>query len=122
MLSGMLRINEVGDSTYLEWGDPDRFFGGIALFKAGKAQKLVFTGGKIPWNQAKKTEEEVLKNYEISNGIASEKIFVTKELENTAEEAVAVKELISTSKKSYLSHRLIICIEQRGSLRKKNLK
>ena len=118
----MLRINEVGDSTYLEWGDPDRFFGGIALFKAGKAQKLVFTGGKIPWNQAKKTEEEVLKNYEISNGIASEKIFVTKELENTAEEAVAVKELISTSKKSYLSHRLIICIEQRGSLRKKNLK
>ena len=122
MLSGMLRINEVGDSTYLEWGDPGRFFAGLALFKGGKGQKLVFTGGKIPSNQAKKTEEEVLKNYEISNGIPSVKIFVTKELENTAEEAVAVKELISTSKKSYLSHRLIICIEQRGSLRKKNLK
>ena len=43
VLSGMLEINEVGDSTYIEWGDPDRFFGGIALFKAGKAQKLVFT-------------------------------------------------------------------------------
>jgi hypothetical protein len=42
----MLGINEVGDLTYIEWGDPDRFFGGIALFKAGKAQKLVFTGGK----------------------------------------------------------------------------
>jgi hypothetical protein len=25
----MLEINEVGDSTYVEWGDPDRFFGGI---------------------------------------------------------------------------------------------
>ena len=46
VLSGMLEINEVGDSTYVEWGDPDRFFGGIALFKAGKTQKLVFTGGK----------------------------------------------------------------------------
>jgi uncharacterized SAM-binding protein YcdF (DUF218 family) len=45
VLSGMLGINEVGDSTYVEWGDPDRFFGGIALFKAGKAQKLIFTGG-----------------------------------------------------------------------------
>ena len=54
VLSGMLEINEVGDSTYIEWGDPDRFFGGIALFKAGKAQKLVFTGGKMPWNNAKK--------------------------------------------------------------------
>jgi hypothetical protein len=32
-----LELNEVGDSTYIEWGDPDRFFGRIALFKAGKA-------------------------------------------------------------------------------------
>ena len=29
VLSGMLEINEVGDSTYIEWGKPDRFFGGI---------------------------------------------------------------------------------------------
>ena len=102
VLSGMLEINEVGDSTYIEWGDPDRFFGGIALFKAGKAQKLVFTGGKMPWDKAKKTEGEVLKEYAISNGIASDKIFVTKDVENTADEAVAVKELISPSKRIIL--------------------
>jgi uncharacterized SAM-binding protein YcdF (DUF218 family) len=102
VLSGMLGINEVGDSTYIEWGDPDRFFGGIALFKAGKAQKLVFTGGKMPWDKAKKTEGEVLKEYAISNGIPSEKIFVTKDVENTADEAVAVKELISPSKRIIL--------------------
>ena len=58
VLSGMLEINVVGDSTYIEWGDPDRFFGGIALFKAGKAQKLVFTGGKMPWDKAKKRKEK----------------------------------------------------------------
>ena len=102
VLSGMLEINEVGDSTYIEWGDPDRFFGGIALFKAGKAQRLVFTGGKMPWDKAKKTEGEVLKEYAISNGIPSEKIFVTKDVENTADEAVAVKELISPSKRIIL--------------------
>jgi uncharacterized SAM-binding protein YcdF (DUF218 family) len=102
VLSGMLEINEVGDSTYVEWGDPDRFFGGIALFKANKAQKLVFTGGKMPWDKTKKTEGEVLKEYAISNGIASEKIFVTKDVENTADEAVAVKELISPSKRIIL--------------------
>jgi hypothetical protein len=33
----MLEINEVGDSAYIEWGDRDRFFGGIAIIKAGKA-------------------------------------------------------------------------------------
>jgi len=102
VLSGMLGINEEGDSTYIEWGDPDRFFGGVALFKAGKAQKLVFTGGKMPWDKAKKTEGEVLKEYAISNSIPSEKIYVTKDVESTADEAVAVKELISPSKRIIL--------------------
>ena len=102
VLSGMLEINEVGVSIYIEWGDPDRFFGGIALYKAGKAQKLVFTGGKMPWNKTKKTEGEVLKEYAISSSIPSEKILVTKDVENTAEEAVAVKELINPSKRIIL--------------------
>ena len=102
VLSGMLEINEVEDSTYVEWGDPDRFFGGIELFKASKAQKLVFTGGKMPWDKVNKTEGEVLKEYAISNGIPSNKIFVTKDVENTAEEAVAVKELINPSKRIIL--------------------
>jgi uncharacterized SAM-binding protein YcdF (DUF218 family) len=102
VLSGILEINEVGDSTYVEWGDPDRFFGGTALFKAGKAQKLVFTGGKMPWDKAKKTEGEVLREYAISNGIPSQKILVTKDVENTADEAVAVKELVGPSKRIIL--------------------
>jgi len=120
VLSGMLEINEVGDSTYVEWGDPDRFFGGIALFKAGKAQKLVFTGGKMPWDKAKKTEGEVLKEYAISNGITSEKILVTKDVENTADEALAVKELIGPSKRiilvtsAYHMYRAQRLFEQQG--------
>ena len=56
----------------------------------------------MPWNMAKKTEGDVLKEYAISNGIPSEKIFVTKVVENTADEAVAVKELLSTSKRIIL--------------------
>jgi uncharacterized SAM-binding protein YcdF (DUF218 family) len=102
VLSGMLGINELEDSTYIEWGDPDRFFGGIALFKAGKAQKLVFTGGKMPWGKVKKTEGEVLKEYAISNGIPFEKILLTKDVENTEDEAMAVKELINPNKRIIL--------------------
>ena len=102
VLSGMLAINELEDSTFIEWGDPDRFFGGITLFKAGKANKIIFTGGKMPWSMSKKTEGDILKLYAISNGIPSEKILVTKDVENTADEAVAVKELISPNKRIIL--------------------
>jgi uncharacterized SAM-binding protein YcdF (DUF218 family) len=102
VLSGMLVINEVEDSTYVEWGDPDRFFGGIALFKAGMAQKLIFTGGKMPWDKVKKTEGAVLKEYAFSNGIPLDKILVTRDVVNTADEAVAVKELINPNKKIIL--------------------
>ena len=122
VLSGMLGINEIGDSTYVEWGDPDRFFGGVALFKAGKAQKLVFTGGKMPWDKAKKTEGEELKEYAIQNGILAKKIFVTKDVENTADEAVAVKELLSQSKRiilvtsAYHMYRAKRLFEQAGFL------
>ena len=102
VLSGMLEINEVGDSTYIEWGDPDRFFGGLDLFKAGKANKLVFTGGKMPWDKVQKTEGEVLKEYAIKSGIPQENILITKDVENTADEAKAVKDLIGSQKKIIL--------------------
>ena len=98
VLSGMLNINKNDGYYYIEWGDPDRFFGGLDLLKAGKAQKIVFTGGKMPWNNVKKNEGEVLKEYAISNGIPEGKIIVTKDVQNTEEEAIAVKELISPSK------------------------
>jgi uncharacterized SAM-binding protein YcdF (DUF218 family) len=102
VLSGMMEINKVGDSTYVEWGDPDRFFGGINLFKLGKAEKIIFTGGKMPWNKARKNEGEVLKEYANSYGIPSEKIQVTKEVQNTADEAKAVNEIIGSGKKIIL--------------------
>jgi uncharacterized SAM-binding protein YcdF (DUF218 family) len=62
----------------------------------------------------------MLKEYAISNGIQSEKIFVTKDVENTAEEAVAVKELISQSKRiilitsAYHMYRAKRLFEQQG--------
>ena len=52
----------------------------------------------MPWDKAKKTEGEELKEYAIQNGMLAKKIFVTKDVENTADEAVPVKELISPSK------------------------
>ena len=42
----------------------------------------MFTGGKMPWDKVKKTEGDVLKEYAISNGIPSEKILVTKDVDH----------------------------------------
>jgi uncharacterized SAM-binding protein YcdF (DUF218 family) len=44
----------------------------------------------------------VLKEYIFSNGIPSEKIYLTKDVENTTDETVAVNELLSTSKRIIL--------------------
>jgi hypothetical protein len=45
----------------------------------------------MPWDKSKKTEGEVLKQYAISNSITSEKIFITKDVENTGDEAKPLK-------------------------------
>jgi uncharacterized SAM-binding protein YcdF (DUF218 family) len=56
----------------------------------------------MPWDKAKKAKGEVLNDYAISNSIVSEKIIVTKDVENTADEAIAVKKLISANKRIIL--------------------
>jgi uncharacterized SAM-binding protein YcdF (DUF218 family) len=56
----------------------------------------------MPGDKTKKTEGDVLREYTVSNGVSSENIFVTKDVENTADEAVTVKELISPSKRIIL--------------------
>ena len=120
VLSGMLGINEVGDNTYIEWGDPDRFFGGIALFKAGKAQKLVFTKGKMPWDKLKNTEGDILKKFALENNIPNENILLTSFVENTEDEAKVVKELIKPKNKiilvtsAYHMYRAKKLFEKRG--------
>ncbi len=74
----------------------------------------------MPWDKAKKTEGAVLREYAISNGIPSEKIFVTKDLENTADDAVAVSALINPSKtiilvtSAYHMYRAIRLFEKQG--------
>ena len=44
----------------------------------------------------------MLKEHAISNGIPLEKIFATKDVENTADEVVVVKEIVSQSKRIIL--------------------
>ena len=40
VLSGILSLYKIDGAEYVEWGNPDCFFGGIALMKSGKATNL----------------------------------------------------------------------------------
>jgi uncharacterized SAM-binding protein YcdF (DUF218 family) len=90
------RIVAPGHAAISEWGDADRFFGGVELFKAGKAPLLVFTGGRLPWEpKTARLEGEILSEYAKLLGIPAECVVTTSAVMNTAEEAGAVAALLA---------------------------
>ena len=93
VLGGMLQNVESTSGVVTEWRDPDRFFGGVELYKLGKAGKLVFTGGKLPWETADTNEGLTLKRYAATMGVPPKDMLVSGEVQNTEQEARAVREL-----------------------------
>lgn len=83
-----------GTTSTSEWNDGDRFWGGIELYRAGKAPLLFFTGGWVPWQPELAPEGEVLKVWARSQGVPDSAIQVTGKVTNTAEEAAAVAALL----------------------------
>lgn len=102
VLSGMINQIKSTKGVYPEWIDPDRFFGGIELYKAGKAPKLIFTGGKMPWDTTTLTEGEILKQYALAQGVSDSAILLSSDVQNTSDEANAIRELIGKDKKIIL--------------------
>lgn len=76
-----------GPDKVSEWGDANRFFGGVEVFKAGKAPLLVFTGAWLSWEPDAPREGEVLRTYAEALGVPSDRILVTDVVTNTADEA-----------------------------------
>ena len=77
-----------------EWNDPDRFFAGVALWEAGKAPALVFTGGAASRLDLP-TEGEILRDTAIRLGVDPAAIVVTGRVATTIDEAEAIACLVS---------------------------
>lgn len=88
------RVTAPGAAAISEWGDPDRFFGGVELFQAGKAPLLVFTGGAVAWAPDDPREGDVLAKFAVAMGVPVDRILTTGAVLNTAEEAGAVAQLL----------------------------
>jgi uncharacterized SAM-binding protein YcdF (DUF218 family) len=102
VLSGMIRTINSKDGLDYEFGEAsDRIFAGINLFKEKKAPKLILTRGKLPWSVGI-PEGEYLKEIAINNGISENNILLTENVENTDQEAKAIKKLLSEDKSKVL--------------------
>ena len=94
VLSGVLKKIEIKNNTKYEFAEGNRFLSSIDLINQNKANKLIYTSGKIPWIENRKPEGYILKNKAISLGVPPEKILVTENVKNTYEESIAVTKLI----------------------------
>ena len=68
VLSGMLGGFKAEEEWVTQWNDTDRFFAGLQVLEAGKAELIIFTRGKIPWMELP-PEGERLKALAIQMGV-----------------------------------------------------
>jgi uncharacterized SAM-binding protein YcdF (DUF218 family) len=87
-----------GDAQVSEWHDPDRFLAGLDLYRAGKAPRLLFTGGVSPFLPGQPPEGQRYLREAQQLGIPSGVMASTPPVVNTAEEAVAIRRLLEVPK------------------------
>lgn len=102
------RVIAPGVPKVSEWRDANRFFGGVELFKAGKAPLLIFTGGWSPWEAKAKLEGDILAEYAQDFSVPATQIITTKKVVNTEEEAQVVAALLKPYLKNKKPHILLV--------------
>ncbi len=88
------RIIAPGEANVSEWDGANRFYGGVELFKAGKAPLLIFTGGWSPLYPMAIPEGDLLLSYANALGVPQQNMTSTSKVTNTKAEAIAVAELL----------------------------
>ena len=84
-----------GNTKIIEWHDPDRFLAGIDLYKANKSNRLIFTGGINPLTSDLPPEGDVYIKEAVSMGLPKEDLYTTYPVNNTLQEAKAIKKLLN---------------------------
>ncbi len=84
-----------GNTKIIEWYDPDRFLAGIDLYKENKSNRLIFTGGINPLTSDLPPEGDVYIKEAVSMGLPKEDLYTTYPVNNTLQEAKAIKKLLN---------------------------
>lgn len=96
VLSGMIRAIETKVGFKYELTEAsDRILAGVELLKEKRAPVLVLTQGKLPWSMGL-SEGEYLRTLAIRLGVPKTRIVLTELVQNTDQEAKAVKKIFPT--------------------------
>ena len=87
-----------GNSKIFELNVADRFLSGLKLYKAGKANKLIFTGGSNPFQPEIPLEGDILISESTFLEIDKDRLKTTTKVFNTKQEAKAIKKLFAKEK------------------------
>lgn len=103
VLSGMIKKIEHPDGKIRPEfsGSIDRFEAGISLIKAGKATKILFTRGQLPWSIGQ-PEGEYLRDLAIERGLDPSIIMLSGVAENTFQESIEVSKMLPLNTKIIL--------------------
>ena len=94
VLSGYIGWINASEIQQVEtWGKPNRFFAGVDIVKAGKANALIFTQERFPWADIP-SSGVVSKNKALELGLPESQIHLSGYVSNTDDEAKAIKQLI----------------------------
>ena len=85
----------LGSARLSEWHDSDRFLAGLDLFRAGKALRLLLTGGASPFRPGQILEGQHYLQEAALLGALEAAMASTPPVLNTAEEAMAIRRLLA---------------------------
>ena len=80
-------------------GDIARFENGLNIFEKGKADKIIVTAGKTPWEKKIDSDGHQYIKIAAQRGIRSEKILITDVVHNTEQEVMEIRKMIPVESK-----------------------
>jgi uncharacterized SAM-binding protein YcdF (DUF218 family) len=94
VLGGAMNYVRPAGEPIAEWGDAiDRVFGGIALARAERAARLIFSGGSSIGQEGLPSEGDRARELAIQAGVPADRIEVSPQALNTAEEATTIRKM-----------------------------
>jgi uncharacterized SAM-binding protein YcdF (DUF218 family) len=94
VLGGAMSYTRPAGEPIAEWGDAvDRVFGGIALARAERAPRLIFSGGSWIGQEGLPSEGDRARELAIQAGVPADRIEVSPQALNTAEEATTIRKM-----------------------------
>ena len=90
---------EKSDFVVVLSGDVARFENALNILEKGKADKMIVTAGKTPWEKKLDSDGHQYIKIAEQKGIGLEKILITGVVHNTEQEALKIKEMIPKNSK-----------------------